>query len=85
MKKYVKPVLIYENFELNHSIANCSPAMNHSKETCDYDSSELYGLLNSGETVFNSDNCTMTLDDFKKIYEGYCLQTGTDDYNLFTS
>lgn len=85
MKKYVKPMLVYENFELNHSIANCSPAMNHSQTTCDYDSDELYGLIGSDETVFNSGSCTMTLEQFKSIYEGYCIQTGTGDFNLFTS
>lgn len=85
MKKYVKPTVVYENFELSHSIANCNPAMNHSKENCDYDSNELFGYLNSGETVFNSGSCTFTLDEFREMYEGFCLQTGTDDFNLFTS
>lgn len=85
MKKYAKPVIIFENFKLNHSIANCSPAMNQSQDTCDYDSSELYGLLNDGETVFGAGTCTMTLDEFKNIWEDFCLQTGTSDFNLFTS
>ena len=85
MKKYVKPVLVYENFELNHSIANCSPAMNHSKDACDYDSNELFGKLDAGETVFSSGICTYTLDEFKSFYEDYCLQTGTPGHNLFTS
>ena len=52
MKKYAKPVIIFENFELNHSIANCSPAMNQSQDTCDYDSSELFGLINDGGNSF---------------------------------
>lgn len=85
MKKYAKPVAIFENFELNHSIANCSPAMNHSQDSCDYDSSELFGLLNDGETVFNDGVCTMTLGEFQSIFEDFCLQTGTSDFNLFTS
>lgn len=85
MKKYEKPVVVYENFELNHSIANCSPAMNHSKDACDYDSSELFGLIDAGETVFNEGSCTMTYEDFKSMFEDICLQTGTEDYNLFTS
>lgn len=84
MKKYVKPTVVYENFELSHSIANCNPAMNHSQDSCDYDSNELDGFLNSGETVF-SDRCTYTIDEFRGIFEGFCLQTGTDDFNLFTS
>lgn len=85
MKKYVKPVLVYENFELSHSIANCSPAMNHSKDGCDYDSDELFGLIEPGETVFNSGSCTITYDAFKSVFEDICLQTGTEGFNLFTS
>ena len=85
MKKYVKPMIVYENFELSHCIANCSPAMNHSQKDCTYDSDELFGLLNSGETVFNESSCTYTLEWFKEKYEGYCMQTGSGDYNLFTS
>ena len=77
-------MLVFESFELNHSIANCNPAMNQSQTTCDYDSNELFGILDPGETVFSA-NCTMTLDNFKEIYEDYCLQTGTSDFNLFTS
>lgn len=85
MKKYVKPVAVFENFELNHSIANCSPAMNHSQNSCVYDDSELYGFLQPGETVFASGTCTMTLDEFKNIFEDFCLQTDTSDFVLFTS
>lgn len=82
MKKYAKPVIIFENFELNHSIANCSPAMNHSVNSCDYDNDELFGLLEEGETVFSLGTCTYTTD----ILEDFCMQTGTDKvYNLFTS
>ena len=82
---YVKPELIFEDFQLSHTVANCSPAMNHSKENCDYDSSELPGLIDSGTTVFNADQCTLSFDDFSKIYENYCIQTGSEIYNLFTS
>ena len=71
MKKYVKPDLYYENFELSHSIANCSPAMNHSIENCDYNSEELIGILNSGETIFAENMCTYTLEGFRSIYEDY--------------
>lgn len=85
MKKYVKPVAVFENFELNHSIANCSPAMNQSMNSCDYDSSELFGYLNPGETVFNAGACTYSLEEFRAIFEGFCIQTGADNFNLFTS
>ena len=85
MKPYVKPEMIYEDFQLSHTIANCSPAMNHTKNDCDFDSTELFGVLNPGETVFSESTCTYSLTKFMEIYEGYCLQTGSDGYNLFIS
>ena len=85
MKKYAKPVIVFENFELSHSIANCSPAMNQSQDNCDYDSSELFGFLNPGESVFNAGACTYTLQEFQSIFEGFCIQTANEGFNLFTS
>lgn len=85
MKKYVKPTIVYENYELSRSIANCSPAMNHSKESCTYDSSELPEFLNAGETVFYENNCSISYEEFMSMFEDFCLQTDTDNYNLFTS
>lgn len=85
MKKYEKPRIVFEHFELNHSIANCSPAMNHSQLTCKYESDELFGFINGSETVFASGDCTYTIAEFSEKYEGFCLQTGTDGFNLFTS
>lgn len=82
MKKYVKPELYYENFELSHTIANCSPAMNHSKDSCTYDSGD-FPFLNDGETVFSEGNCSYTLNEIG--YEDYCIQTNTGVYVLFTS
>ena len=85
MKKYEKPMLVFESFELNHSIANCNPAMNQSQTTCDYDSNELSGMLEAGETVFAADACSYTLEEFMGLYEGFCLQSSADGSNLFTS
>lgn len=84
MKKYEKPVVVIEHFELSHSVANCSPAMGHSKEQCKYESNELFGMLNGAETVFSGD-CTYTIDEFTTMFEGFCLQTSEDGMNLFTS
>lgn len=84
MKPYVKPELIYEDFQLSHTVANCNPAMNQSETDCKYESDELFGLINSDETVFN-DGCTYSSDYFEEIFEDYCYQTGTADFNLFTS
>ena len=67
MKPYVKPEMIYEDFQLSHTIANCSPAMNHTKNDCDFDSTELFGVLGSGETVFSENTCTYSLTKFMEI------------------
>ena len=82
MKKYVKPDLVYENFELSLSIANCSAALNHAENSCTLDSNEAPGLfLESGETVFTAGNCTHTTE----IIEDYCYWTGDSSNNIFTS
>ena len=82
MKPYVKPELHYENFELSHTIANCGISMNHKDiDGCKYDSTMLPGLK-EGETVFTEDStCKYGWNKF----EGYCLQTGSGSFNLFTS
>ncbi len=84
MKKYVKPTVVIERFELNHSVANCSPAMNHQRNTCKYESDELYGLIGSGETVFGGD-CTYNFDEFVGRLEDFCMQTSAPGQTLFTS
>lgn len=84
MKKYVKPTIVIEQFEVNHSIANCNPAMNHAETTCKYESNELEGFIEGNETVFNGE-CTYSYDYFMSIYEGFCLQTSVDGQTLFTS
>lgn len=85
MKKYEKPTIAIERFELSHSIANCNPAMNHAEGACKYESNELFGKLNPGETVFNLGDCTYSMQEFVSIFEGYCLQTSADSQTLFTS
>lgn len=85
MKRYEKPRIIIEQFEMNHSIANCDPAMNHSKIVCKFESDELPGMIDPGETVFNAEECTYTAEEFMGIFESFCLQTATDGQTLFTS
>lgn len=82
LKKYVKPDLFYENFELSHSVANCSPALNHTENECTLDSWEAPDLyLDAGENVFHS-QCTITSERL----EGYCYWSGSDETrNIFTS
>ncbi len=86
MKKYEKPTIVIESFELSHSIANCDLPMNHAEGACKFESNELPGMLNPGETVFDSGlSCTLDYGEFMSIFEGYCLQTGTPGQTLFTS
>lgn len=83
MKKYVKPDLFYEDFELSHSIANCSAALNHTESECTLDPGEAPGLfLPAGENVFST-ICEYTLDELG--YEDYCYWTGSSINNIFTS
>lgn len=81
MKKYVKPDLCYENFQLSHTIASCSVPLNHGAETCKFDSSDLGG--NAGDfTIFTEgENCEVGPD----VYEDYCVYKSSDDYTIFNS
>lgn len=84
MKKYVKPDLFYENFELSHSIANCSAALNHTEGSCTLDPDEAPNLyLGAGENIFASGGCVYTMDELG--YEDYCYWTGESANNIFTS
>ena len=81
MKKYVKPDLVYENYELSHNVANCSAALNHGQTETNCNVSNVDGI-EFGYTVFTAgDNCTYG----PEIWENYCKFTGTDEYNVFTS
>lgn len=88
MKKYVKPDLYYENFELSHSIASCYVGEhdidNDGKlhectnlqdgNTCNYD-------LGGGIIVFAS-NCD---ENYTILGENYCYQTNAEGFVLFRS
>lgn len=82
MKAYVKPTLLYENYELSQHIATCGIDMSHEKDKCN-------GILDSDfwgweDTVFSDSmvNCSI---DYNKI-ETYCYTTGTSEAGkLFNS
>ena len=81
MKKYVKPDLCYESFELSQNIANCGLALNHTENTC---------KLAIGPTILfaNANNeCNMKAvdGDITKNGEYYCYWTGDASDNIFTS
>lgn len=81
MKKYVKPDLIYETYELSYNVANCSAALNHMEAQNGCAIKEVDGI-DLGYTVYTAgQNCTYA----PEIWEDYCKFTGTDDINVFTS
>ena len=79
MKKYVKPDLVFETYELSHSVANCGLALNHGEDTCQITKWE---DTDFGYSVFTAGvNCTYDPD----IWEDYCKFTGSGDHNVFSS
>lgn len=79
MKKYVKPELFYESFELSEQIAlGCSDLMsslaNFRDSGCTVD---------LGGTILLVDNAACTADPDK--LEGYCYFAGSGDNAVFAS
>lgn len=77
MKKYVKPELFYESFELSQHIAACGIDVNYADTgsctpTLDPD---FWGGME--DTVFNSgrDDCSMDIS----VIEVYCYTAGTSE------
>ena len=84
MKKYVKPDLTYENFELSQHIANCGIEVNEGDTTnCNptLDEGSWPGL--GGTQVFGEGKeCAMDIDTI----EVYCYTVGTSEAGkLFNS
>lgn len=83
MKKYVKPQLFYEEFELTKHIADCAwelktPNVN----TCpaDADLNRIPDM--AGETLFGTSACTLIPG---QNYDGYCYQPGVNGQNILAS
>lgn len=73
MKKYVKPELFYERYELSQHIADCQWEMNHAtKESCVAlpDQDPFFLPLDWG-TLFTEQPRCDNVD-----WENYCYQTG---------
>lgn len=81
MKKYVKPELFYENFELSQHIADCAWEMHYTLEGgchADGDSSKLPGF----KDLFTvAARCSLN----ETTYEDYCYTTGSAGANVFIS
>ena len=78
MKKYVKPDLFYESFQLNRHIAACEWDLvnSQSMHICisHGDKQEIYQPYDPTAAVFTeaNTNCTAKYDD-------YCYENGTED------
>lgn len=77
MKKYVKPELCYESFELSEQIATgCSSNLivNHA------DIANCFVPNYEGTALFVNTNSSC-----KDEFEGYCYTAGADGFSIFTS
>ena len=82
MKKYIKPELFYENFEMSKHIASCAWDMSNSKtvEECFAKSDPEWGLIDN-ISAFNTGvvGCT------DGPLESYCYSNGSSENNIFNS
>ena len=82
MKKYVKPELFYEQFELSKHIADCAweLALGDEKVCCATPDS---AKIPVSENLFMSENngCIVMSDE----YQYYCYQGGAEGANVFKS
>lgn len=84
MKKYVKPELFFEDFELSHNIASCNlnPDFDKPKQgnpdDCTFD---------AGLVFFNKANlsCEEKVDLDPASISDFCYQTNVDGFNVFNS
>ena len=82
MKKYIKPEVFIEKFELNQHIADCAWELtNSNKDNCyaEPDSQLLEGM----PTLFMSENngCMLIAGE----YNDFCYNNGLDSPNVFAS
>lgn len=80
MKKYVKPVLIYEEFKLSEHIADCALELNSDDSANCSATPDQEKLPIGSVTVFmnSTPGCTTTPEE-------YCYQSGMDGINTFKS
>ena len=80
MKKYVKPELFYERYELTEQIAACSwDAYNQMDETnCAFSGDKSTGLEGLYAFTDSSKGCEF-------VPENYCYQNGGEGFNSFAS
>lgn len=74
MKKYVKPDLYYENFELSQHIATCMIDINSAEGSCTQIIDGNFWPEYGGQSVFTESNCEV---DYT-VLGVYCYTTGTN-------
>ena len=85
MKKYVKPELFYEYYELSQHIADCAWELTSAtKDTCSAAADPDYLLPYVGSNLFMSSNygCVLIPGD---NYSDVCYHDGTAGVNVFAS
>ena len=83
MKKYVKPELFYERFELNQHIADCAWELtNPNQSNCAASADQ--NLLPGFTTLFVSSNAECEYIPGVN-YEDYCYHDGAQGVNVFAS
>ena len=80
MKKYVKPELYYENFELSQHIASCYITLSYATaEVCQ-------GVAGGVKPIFTSASCS---NEGEIVNAGdlasYCYSNGTGVFTIFLS
>lgn len=74
MKKYVKPELFFESYELSQNIAACGWDLKHADpKTCQAVGDPAWG--NPDMVVFTKDNC-------ETVWEGYCYENSADNITI---
>lgn len=83
MKKYVKPELFFESYELSQNIAACAWDMNHAEGSCMAEPDpDFLGTGWGGNLFTKKQGCYYKSDDG---YEQYCYHTGADIFKVFQS
>ena len=85
MKKYVKPELFFEQFELSQHIADCAwELLTSTKDTCSASPDlEQLGWLAGNNLFMNEQNGCSLIPG--KNYGDYCYQDGAGGFNVFAS
>lgn len=76
-RPYIKPELVYENFQLAQSIATCD--LNYHGSSTTVDTCHASGDASNGINVFFNKTC-----DFQE-FDGYCITNSSTGFTTFNS